>query len=82
MRKMFLTLLLFSGGIVFAQDNNEYKYEPEANKAEYFIGTYNTGKDLDDLVAWYNKFAKWTKGQDGALILCLPQFLLPFFILI
>ena len=35
--------LLFSGGIVFAQDNTEYKYEPEANKAEYFIDITRQG---------------------------------------
>ena len=79
MKKMFLTILLFSGGIAFAQDNTEYKYEPEANKAEYFIGTYNTGKDLDDLVAWYNKFAKWTKGQDGAFDSMSTAILTPVF---
>ena len=79
MKNMFLTILLFSGAIVFAQDNTEYKYEPEANKAEYFIGTYNTGKDLDDLVSWYNKFAKWTKGQDGAFDSMSTAILTPVF---
>ena len=60
MKKIFLTLVLMCG-FVYAQDTAEYKYQPETNKAEYFIGTYNQGKDLEDLVNWYNKFAKWAE---------------------
>ena len=31
------------------------------NKAEYYIGSYKNGKDLDDMVMWYKKFADWAE---------------------
>ena len=46
--KNLLTLLLTMSAFAFAQEDAEYKYEPEVNKAEYYIGTYNKGKDLED----------------------------------
>ena len=62
--RIFLSLVMLFSFNVIAQDDVEYKYEVEANKAEYFIGSYKKGKDLEDLAAWYGKFAKWadTKG--------------------
>ena len=46
--KLLLSLSLILSFVISADDHEtpEYKYEPEANKAEYFIGTYNQGKDL------------------------------------
>ncbi len=62
--KYLLTLALTMPFFVFAQeDEPSYKYQPEANKAEYYIGTFNKGKDVDDLAAWYGKFAQWAEGQ-------------------
>ena len=50
--RIFLTLsLVFTMGLI--ADHHEeakYKYEPEANKAEYYIGTFKKGKDMEDLV--------------------------------
>ena len=57
--RIFLSLAMLFSFSVIAQDSVEYKYEVEANKAEYFMGTYKDGKDVDDLVAWYGKFQKW-----------------------
>ena len=53
--KLLLSLSLILSFVISADDHEtpEYKYEPEANKAEYFIGTYNQGKDLGDLVAFH-----------------------------
>ena len=64
--RIFLSLAMLLSFSVIAQDATEYKYELEANKAEYYIGSYESGKDVDDLVAWYGKFDKWTqtKGSD------------------
>ena len=45
MKYLLLIPFLFSVG-TFAQDV-EYKYEPVVNKAEYYIGSYKNGKDLD-----------------------------------
>tara|TARA_B100000579_G_scaffold422318_1_gene424199 strand:+ start:1930 stop:2688 length:759 start_codon:yes stop_codon:yes gene_type:complete len=78
MKKIFLTLVLMSG-VVYAQDTAEYKYQPETNKAEYFIGTYNQGKDLEDLVNWYNKFAKWAENQGGTFDNMSTALLTPVF---
>lgn len=78
--KYLLTLVLTTSLVVYAQeDEQSYKYEPESNKAEYYVGTYNKGKDFDDLAAWYGKFAKWAEGQgdvyDNMTVAILqPQF--------
>ena len=79
--KLFLSLSLIFSFVISADDHEtpEYKYEPEANKAEYFIGTYNQGKDLGDLVAWYGKFAKWAEGQDGSFDKMSTALLTPVF---
>jgi hypothetical protein len=79
--KLFLSLSLILSFVISADDHEtpEYKYEPEANKAEYFIGTYNQGKDFGDLVAWYGKFAKWAEGQDGAFDKMSTALLTPVF---
>ena len=57
--KFLFTLALTMSFIAFAQEEESYKYQPETNKAEYYIGTYNKGKDFNDLAEWYGKFAKW-----------------------
>ena len=49
MKYLMIFSLAFSFNI-FAQES-ENKYEPVSNKAEYFFGTFNKGKDLEDLMA-------------------------------
>ena len=55
-------LLVFSlisfPAIVFAQD--EFKYEPVANKAEYYVDKLKPGKDFEDLLKWGEQLVKWT----------------------
>jgi hypothetical protein len=64
--KYLLSLALMMSFVVNAQeDEASYKYEPQVNKAEYYIGKFNKGKDVDDLAEWYGKFAKWAEGKDG-----------------
>ena len=60
MRILFTLTFVFSMG-VFADHHEESKnkYEPETNKAEYYVGTFNKGKDIDDLVDWYEDMAEW-----------------------
>ena len=69
-------MLVFSIGL-FAEDS-EYKYEPEGNAAEYYIGNFNKGKDLDDLVKWYGKFSKWAEDKgvydDMSVAILTPYF--------
>ena len=54
-------VLVFSIGL-FAEED-EYRYEPQGNAAEYYIGQFNRGKDLDDLTKWYGKFADWAEDK-------------------
>ena len=77
--KNLLTLLLTMSAFAFAQEDAEYKYEPEVNKAEYYIGTYNKGKDLEDMVKWYNKFAEWAEDHDGIYDSMTTAILQPYF---
>ncbi|MDC1241710.1 hypothetical protein N8Z97_02710 [Gammaproteobacteria bacterium] len=77
--KFLFTLALTMSFIAFAQEEESYKYQPETNKAEYYIGTYNKGKDFDDLAEWYGKFAKWAEGQSDiyknmTVAILQPQF--------
>tara|TARA_B100000029_G_scaffold41408_1_gene38531 strand:- start:104 stop:847 length:744 start_codon:yes stop_codon:yes gene_type:complete len=76
MKYILSLLLVFSIGL-FAEDS-EYKYEPEGNAAEYYIGNFNKGKDLDDLVKWYGKFSKWAEDKgvydDMSIAILTPYF--------
>ena len=38
--RIFLSLAMLFSFSVIAQESTEYKYEVEANKAEYYIGSY------------------------------------------
>ena len=49
MIKILLTLSLLLSGLVAAQEN---KYEPVANKAEYYALNYLPGKNYSDLKNW------------------------------
>ena len=44
MKKLLILLLTFS---VFAYAE-EYEFEPTPNKAEYYSGNFNKGKDMSD----------------------------------
>jgi len=61
--RIFLSLAMLFSFSVIAQEAKEYKYEPEENQAEYYIGHFNKGKDLEDLQDWYGDFAKWAEKQ-------------------
>ena len=43
------TAFSLSSGMLIAQ---EYKYQPEPNKAEYYFAKYKEGKDLSDFIGW------------------------------
>ena len=79
--KLLLSLGLIFGFTVIADDHEtpEYKYEVEANKAEYYIGNFNSNKDIDDLVAWYGKFAKWAEGKGDTYDEMTVALLQPYF---
>ena len=77
--KQLFTVLLTMSFVIYAQDDVQYKYEPEANKAEYYIGTFNKGKDVEDLSAWYEKFAKWADTKDGIYDSMSVAILQPYF---
>tara|TARA_B100000214_G_scaffold154272_1_gene110550 strand:- start:531 stop:1295 length:765 start_codon:yes stop_codon:yes gene_type:complete len=79
--KFLLSLSLIFSFMVIADDHEtpEYKYEVEANKAEYYIGNFNSNKDIDDLVAWYGKFAKWAEGKGDTYNEMTVALLQPYF---
>jgi len=77
--KQLFTVLLTMSFVAYAQDDVQYKYEPEVNKAEYYIGTFNKGKDVEDLSAWYGKFAKWAETKDGIYDSMSVAILQPYF---
>ena len=77
--RIFLSLAMLFSFSVIAQDSVEYKYEVEANKAEYFMGTYKDGKDVDDLVAWYGKFQKWADTKSTTFDSMSVAILTPYF---
>ena len=58
---LFVLVAVFSASIV-AQD--EMKHEPVANKAEYYIGSFNDRKDMDDLMKWASNHQDWLNGSE------------------
>ena len=78
MRNFFSLIALLSFS-VFAQDAEEYKYEVEGNKAEYYIGTFKKGKGIDDLAAWYEKFNEWTQTKGNLFDQMSVAILTPYF---
>ena len=54
--KILYSLLITMSAFVYSQE--EYKYEPEVNKAEYYIGTFNKGKNVEDLSEKIIKISK------------------------
>ena len=75
--KYILSFMLVFSISLFAEDS-EYKHEPEGNAAEYYIGHFNKGKDLDDLTKWYEKFSKWAEDKgvydDMSIAILTPYF--------
>ena len=75
--KYILSFILVFSINLFAEDS-EYKHEPEGNAAEYYIGHFNKGKDLDDLTKWYEKFSKWAEDKgvydDMSIAILTPYF--------
>ena len=75
--KYILSFILVFSINLFAEDS-EYKHEPEGNAAEYYIGHFNKGKDLDDLTKWYEKFSNWAEDKgvydDMSIAILTPYF--------
>ena len=75
--KYILSFMLVFSISLFSEDS-EYKHEPEGNAAEYYIGHFNKGKDLDDLTNWYEKFSKWAEDKgvydDMSIAILTPYF--------
>ena len=55
---MLAVCLLLVPAITYAQD--EYKYQPVPNKAEYYVDKFKPGKDFEDLLKWGDQLVKWT----------------------
>ena len=59
--KYLLILTMSLSALTFAE---EYEFEPVPNKAEYYSGNFNKGKDINDLYKWAEKFVDWTEERD------------------
>ena len=79
MRYLLSLALTMSFFVIAQEDETSYKYEPPVNKAEYYIGKFNKGKDVNDLAEWYGKFAKWAEGKDGVYDKMTVAILQPYF---
>ena len=79
--KLLISLSLIFSFVVSADDHEtpEYKYDVQANKAEYYIGSFNSNKDIDDLAAWYGKFAKSAEGKGDTYNAMNAALLQPYF---
>ena len=79
--KLLISLSLIFSFVVSADDHEtpEYKYDVQANKAEYYIGSFNKGKNLDDLVDWYEDFADWAEDQGDTYDSMTVAILTPYF---
>ena len=75
----YIYSLIFVLSVSINAQDYEPKYEVDANKAEYYVGTFNDYKDVDDLTAWYDKFAKWAESKDGAYDNMTVAILQPYF---
>ncbi len=67
--KYLLTFSLIFSFNIFADDHESDQDEGfEPNKAEYYVGKFKKGKDLDDLIAWSKKWSKWASSGEAAEI--------------
>lgn len=62
MKKLILSLSILVAGMAHAQDS--FKYEPIANKAEYYVSTYNDRKDMGDYLKWADDFKEYLAKSD------------------
>ncbi len=62
MKKILIITLAFMAFLSYAE--SEYEFEPVSNKAEYYSGKFNKGKDMQDLLLWAEKFVKWSEQND------------------
>ena len=56
--KYISILILSLSALIIAE---EYEFEPVPNKAEYFSGKFNEGKNMQDLEAWAEEFVDWAE---------------------
>ena len=77
MKKTLFLLIALCSTFTFAQDS--FKHEPVANKAEYYVGTYNDRKDMGDLLQWAAKFKDW-QNESELYDSMSTSLLVPYFI--
>ena len=77
MKKSLFLLVALCSAFTYAQET--FKHEPVANKAEYYAGSYNERKDMDDLLDWAAKFKDW-QNESGIYDSMSTSLLVPYFI--
>ena len=77
MRHLLVILIAFYSAFTFAQETIEH--EPVANKAEYYVSSFNPRKDIDDLMDWAADFEAW-QNESGLYDSMSTSLLVPYFI--
>lgn len=77
MRHLLVILIAFYSAFTFAQETMEH--EPVANKAEYYVSSFNPRKDIDDLMDWAADFEAW-QNESGLYDSMSTSLLVPYFI--
>lgn len=55
-----ISIVALSFAVINVSAQESYKYQPQANKAEYYVDKFKPGKDFDDLLKWGESLVKWT----------------------
>ena len=65
MRILLTLCMVFTMGI-YADGHEKSNPTYEANKADYYVNVFKVGKDMDDLMKWSSRLAKWaSEGEPG-----------------
>ena len=77
MKKILFLLLALSSVLSYGQEVLEH--EPVANKAEYYVASYNDRKDMNDLIDWAQDFENW-QNESELYDSMASSLLVPYFI--
>ena len=74
-----LLFLMLALGSVLSYGQEALEHEPVANKAEYYVASYNDRKDMNDLIDWAQDFENW-QNESGLYDSMASSLLVPYFI--
>jgi|TARA_B110000914_G_C15348518_1_gene392736 hypothetical protein len=77
MKKSLFLLVALCSAFTYAQES--YKHQPVANKAEYYVASFNARKDVGDLIEWAADFEAW-QTKSGVWDSMSTSLLMPYYI--